>query len=329
VLQQRKPARLGGRFRRCDSGQIARQPPRAFDAFAQTLQLLVFQRQRERFELGLCFTKRGLGRFASIDAFEVGRMGRACALEFARRLRDALDRALQWFAGADARHAHLLLHEFPDALDRRLGRLARTPGRRGALQLLLKLRGVVEDSQDVRLPDADRLRQDRARQAEQRGCVGHAIVHQLRRQLTARDEVDGATGDLVAEVLLDLNPPAVVEVEVDLDGPWLAAPRPVSFLEFAIPLALAGPAPHAGHPRDHRGMQIGLARLVRAVDDVHAACEFEDTIAKRAEGLEVHARDPHQITSRSSRPSSARRPVTSTRRLRRASRSDASTSRTN
>ena len=208
----------------------------------------------------------------------------------------------------------VLLEELLDPVERRLRRLVRTGlGGRG-LQLLLECLGRRVHSGDLRLPHGRCGEHGVARQTKPARRVGGAVGQELLGQVLAGDEVGDPTVARLVEVLRHLDPTPVVELQLDSNHPALSVPgsvvRPERLLGL-LPGTFA--APPAADTGEDRRVPARLAGLVRPADNVHRRTQIERFANERTEGDGLDLEDPQTGTSRSSRPSSARMPVTSTR----------------
>ncbi len=117
------------------------------------------------------------------------------------------------------------------------------------------------------------------------------------------------------------------------DGRYLPSatyPGPMAIPEVSFLFTLPSPTSHATKARVESRVPTRLTRLVAAVNYVHPRSELKRLVNERAERISRHRLDVHpQSTSKSSRPSSARSPVTSMRRFSSSAMSCFKASRTN
>jgi hypothetical protein len=176
----------------------------------------------------------------------------------------------------------------------------------------LERAGLVQDGGDLGLAHTGGGDEGRPVESEPARTVRIPVEHDLVRDVAAERGVACAACEST-QLVRQFNLSAVSELEDRGNPPRIATPWAEASGELRVfPSRLAAASAHPADRRVGGRVQRRLRRLVRAVDDSQPRREREPFAGQRPETADPHLANPHQTTSRSGRPSSARRPVTIT-----------------
>ena len=121
--------------------------------------------------------------------------------------------------------ADLLAERVLDQLERAGGGRVGARGRRRPLQVLLQLTGIFENLEHLSLPDTGCGQEGAAVQPKPAGAVGRAVEDDFAGDVAPELHINRGAVDPGRQVLLDLDPAAVGELDLGRDRPVATLPR--------------------------------------------------------------------------------------------------------